>query len=145
LENGLNRVNYCVPGLVPHLCSVLARGPDWGPAVPPYPALYVPGLAPLVPAAHAVEALAAAVAVELLAVAVEALAAAFAVEPLAVAEEPLAAVFAAEPLAVEEECGLGGLIPERVHHPVVVAAYVDQQGRPAEAALNAVAPAALDF
>jgi hypothetical protein len=47
-------VNCCVPALGPHLCSALARAPDWAPAIPSYPAIFLLGLAPLVRTAHAV-------------------------------------------------------------------------------------------
>lgn len=60
MSNGQIRINYCVPGLVPHLSAALARGPAWAPATFLYPAIFVPGLATLVPAAHAVQPLAAA-------------------------------------------------------------------------------------
>ena len=53
-------VNYCAPALGPRPCSALARGPDWAPAIPSYPATFLPGLAPLVLAAHAVRSPAAA-------------------------------------------------------------------------------------
>lgn len=43
------RVSYCDPGLVPHLCSDLARGPDW------VPVIFVPALATVAIAAHAVK------------------------------------------------------------------------------------------
>jgi hypothetical protein len=44
----------CVPGLVPLLSAVLAPGPPWAPAAYRYSAVFVPGLAALAPAAHAV-------------------------------------------------------------------------------------------
>lgn len=51
-----SQVNYCVTGLVPHLSSALPRAPAWAPATSPYPAIFVvPGLAALVPDAHAVQ------------------------------------------------------------------------------------------
>jgi len=128
--NGRNRVNYCVTDLVPHLCSAPNRGPDWVPAVPPYPALCVPGLAHLAPAALVVVPVAPA------ALAVVPLAAV--VEPQAAASELFAA--AAEPPAVEEGCGF-----ERVHHLVAVVAYVDQPERPAAVALDVWAPVVFDF
>ena len=43
----IDAVNYCVPGLVPHLSSVLAPVPVWVPVTSPCPAFFAPGLAVL--------------------------------------------------------------------------------------------------
>ena len=50
----------CVPGLVPHLCSALARDLDWIPESHPCPAVFVSFHAPLVHAVHDVHPLVAA-------------------------------------------------------------------------------------
>ena len=80
----------------------------------PSPGVFVPGLAPVVPAAHAVEL------------------------PVAASVHGLPELAAGE--------GLGqGLVSERFHHPAAVAASAGQPERPAGAALNAEAPADVDF
>jgi hypothetical protein len=155
-----SQVNYCVTGLVPHLSSALPRAPAWAPATSPYPAIFVPGLVTLVPAAHAVQLPAAASDPSMPVLAAEegfgpglvserfhppgALAAtlvpaAHAVQPPAAASDPSMPVLAAEG-------GVGpGLVSERFRHPGVVAASVCQLDRPAGVALNAGYPAVLDF
>lgn len=115
-SNLLKRATYRVPGLDHHLCTALARGHDRVPARYPCPAIFVPGIAALEPAAHAVAVL------------------------------PWAAVSVPVPpdRAAEEGCS-PGLISGSVHHPAAAAACAGQPDRPAEAELNAGVPAALDL
>lgn len=131
LNGACQWVNYCGPGLVPHLSSALARGPGRVPATCPCPAVLVPALSFLAPAAHAVQPLAAASAPSL--------------PELGAASAPSLAGIAAAP-APPGLAGEGrferGLIAECFHHPAALAASVGQPEHPAWGALDAEYPAA---